>query len=687
MKRLNKTLLALFVCVSIVLTALAVPAFAAGTSLKAGVANIVVADGTITASAVFSNISGSAAATGKLILAQYVGGVLKSAAAADVTVAAKTENSAQVTADEVSDATVKCFLVEANNITPLAVTATKGANSPALSDILINGKSIGEVDSNQAFSADKNSYSIELSDDLVMPVVKGVVAEADNTYYAVTSYSYGADYQTATAAVTVKSTTGAASYTYTVNFSIARETVNPHVIKGAASDADFEAVSDTTFGEEYRSKNKVATTIYSGSTDATIGYLNTNLHTFTGTGGSALTAIPEGATASKIYANMPFRDWIVYKVNSEVLKGADYFALRTNGSSAKFADVLYDGTNTISTLADGTGLISFELAADANVHIITTKPVSDYVNKDHYTEIVNFSGHIVGAQPGNNNWGNDRNFDYMYTKKFSAGDTVTIPYRAAIANSRTPLIAVTPVKEEKTITPLVGELELKIPNTDGSKDGVFDTISYDEYAAYYKTVTGSDPVIDGTLNDKETEYKQEMIQANNQFGVIGEGEYIYTQTNRVFNGLNPVYGLEGCLFIKPNVLHAQQPRFWIMAALAGKKDVAAAKAETSGAYYDFSAGGAIPWYSFKVNRDCDVIVFTNLYEVTGYKNEGYEKVNLNADAFKNLKNGTVAGTYRSAQIKSYNAGDTVTVYNCANEQNYTAGSLAEVLPIMVVRFK
>lgn len=450
-----------------------------------------------------------------------------------------------------------------------------------------------------------------------------------------------------------------------------------HVVKGAESESDF--VMDAIFTNVKKSKTPVATVTYSALGD---GYLRTNLHAWSGTlTGTTDIGTNYTDTGSPVFGNSAINasgpQWVIYTVQDESLVGADYFSF--NGSG--YAN--FGALRGSLSIEDGATLMSFELDKPAVVSIVTTGAVQDYVDKDGFTFS---SGGFTAAQSNNNI---NRVFSYKYSKEYPAGSTVTIPYRTALDNVRAPLIAVQPIP--KTINPLMSELNHEIPH-EGSG------IQYEEYAAYYKSKTGKDPVITfgegvSELTDTEKDY------TNNRkslylpvIDVLNENSYVYTQTNRFIAELDPAFGLENCYFIRPNVEWGQPGYGWLSAALVGGTyDIgqwdAEAKKSSTGTTIGFDAV-PLPWYSFTVNKPCDVIVFTSGYTPLGYTSEGYKAVDLSSKAFGKARNGAITNVYNKAVIKSFEAGQTVYWYNPVNDNSgYTAGVMSEVLPIMVVRFK
>lgn len=658
MKRLSKKLFALIASVCVIFTAMTVPAFAAFGDLTAdNPVYITKAEGNITATVVFDN-SGTAEASGKFILAQYEGGVLKDAAVSDVTVPAGGINSATVSAVELAGAEVKCFVLEKTKLTPLKTAVNPADGTAALTNILVDGEPL------TGFNTDTTTYSIAASSSKV-PVVEGIPADAENTVVT-TSYSEGGG-KSITATVKSESTISDDEVTYEITFTLLDDgEPNPHVVVGAASDSDFTNVEGTKFGEELLSNTQVATSDVYNLTDVTsdqqVGYLRKNLHSFENAEGVLAeavkySAIPEGYTASRMYvtagADAVNFDWAVYQVNDPALVGADYFCLGTNVASARFGDVWYDGTSgkTVENdITDKTTLLEFEINAPATVHIITTAVAPEYASEEGYTYTNKINGQpiIMAAQTTLPRY--DRNFDHKYSKNFDAG-TVTIPYRTSLNSSRTPIIVVTPQI-------LVFDNPYKNTVITNFKNYI-NGLSYEDYCAY----AGETVVDDETLKTGLGTYDYNVAPQTN-FSV---GSLVGANTQRTVAFINPAFDLEGLEYINFDNSYTN-PRTggekkvnWLVEAFSGKPTCGMTDGAEAKDNYGFTK--TVPWASFDVAEDCDVIVIAR-GDIPAFEENGYVKSQLSDTAIiVNRTNGEVADNYKTMYVKSFEAGQTVDLYN------------------------
>jgi len=124
MKKIIKSIFAMVICLSVVLTAFSMTAFAA-TDATTSAPAYTIEGGTVAASADIDNSNGSATANVMLVLAQYEGTILKSAVIGETSVSAGATGTVEAEADEVSGATVKCYVWEKSTLAPLPIVAAE----------------------------------------------------------------------------------------------------------------------------------------------------------------------------------------------------------------------------------------------------------------------------------------------------------------------------------------------------------------------------------------------------------------------------------------------------------------------------------------------------------------------------------------------------------------------------------
>ena len=626
----------------------ALPVSAAETEgLIAGAVEFAEAEGSICASALIGNLDGVAEQTAMMILAQFKNKTLVSAAVNRVTVEPGKEAVASVEAAAEDGTQVRCFLLGAEMQEPLAAMAEYTTAAPALSGMTVNGEPMA------GFRPDTTAYTIPWDSkaegaEVPVPVVKGITA--NNSWYAVTSYQVTS--AEAIATVRAKNAAGAVSQAYTVTFTLRAQFAEEdyHVVAGATDPAGY--VPDPGFPKNKRSTAKVTANVntkeqnINGTIDGlkqenkqyevpiTDGYVYTNFH-------AKDASDPADTGARWLWNRGPDTLWVkeLTTLGAE-LKGCDYFALH----NATFE------TKELSTFVDTSKdyLFSFQLAKDATVAVLTADGGDSKLDVSHgYTKTANNQAVATVWQGADASSGVPRTFTYMYTKKYSAGDTVTIPYTEDLGRSRPPIVVLIPA----------------LPRFKPHVSGFTSLVNGMDYTAYrtYAGIESYNQKMDTYVrtDNKESFVKDRVLILVNELREMKLGALTGPNTQRVIQEMSPVMDLEGCTFLSfdSNLNNVSDTTPWAPPA-AGDRTVVwdpEAGAEVTLERADVTDRTAV-WQSFQVNVPCDVIIFTKNSAPVNV-DAGFNQIDYGRTILNQFRNNAQDNMYGQGYIKSYTAAD------------------------------
>ncbi len=622
----------------------------------------------------------------KLYIAEYDnhGNIVDVAESADVPFGKGMENilSATLSKSGKDGSTYKAFIWSDN--TPLASSSLYTLESPSLKAITADGKEI-------AFDAESKTATVCTDEKGYIPVIKGIAT--NNSFYVTTSYAN--DLTSAT--ITVRNPATEIEVNYTVNIDL-YEHEDVHCVVGGKS-TDFVADSGVTNG--YMSSKAVTTAHHT----ATNGILYTNLH-----GKDDDTVLDP--TGSRWASNNPANSnqyHEIYYVDPS-LEGLDYFAFNA-GDNAYTGDTL----------------LKFKVDKDCTIHILATNGN------------MSFAGYELSTMQSGNGWLKGRYMNGNFAKALRAiGVTPTYDlaakygalgkdafyttylktyYDAASESAQTTFDTAWAsvgnyfgsvyrysysrtyeLKEEET------ELEIVVPGNTNSSASSRDIIVVVEpksptgriglysdytdlcggmtYAEYCKhagltavdtnVATGTIPYAAGGSGAE----KNTMRKANLLTTAI-----IY---DRKFVDFTDTMGFENCYFIPSNVslVDTGSSPDWARYAFSGYNgNGLATNAESvtstkSYGTYDFSTAGNVPWFTFKVNKDCDVIITGRYLPAFTATEDGWTSGSWKSAPFTLMRDrkssttvegvvsqGESFGIYSNYAVKSYKAGSIVTIYN------------------------
>lgn len=516
--------------------------------------------------------------------------------------------------------------------TPASFPAKEGAEE--LRDLVINGESVfEELNENNEYIVSLSKNQTDYGSTKIVPYTM----DASSTVTLANGTGVFPDKQI----LTVKANNGKTTeYTILYEFDI-------HVVDGATSSKDF-VLTGTEFTDESASKSTVATKFISGD-----GKVYANLHEFVGDTADYTSATDTG---SRMYSNSVLDNWIVYKIHDEEIKGADYIPLESNFNSAKFADAA-----GVSELSDGDPILEFKVDADATISVITTVSVGALVSNDGFTCVKDNETVLTAAQPVVNQW--SRNFNYRYAKDYYAGETVTIPYRAAMTEGRTPVIVVVPKAEASgggTIDPIPTPDPTPTPDPEPTTliselTNVVSGMSYQAYCTY------AGETYDSNLDGELSTITNAFIQGDS-FAV---GSLVGPNTQRTVNSISSDYSyLEGLEYIRFNnsYTYSQSGSVnWLVEAYSGVKTTGPTGSGESKKYYGFSK--IVPWSTFKVTKPAEVIIAAT-GESAFLEEKGWSKTVITGGfAFDTIRTNGEVDKYSVIYKKEFAAGDTVEIYN------------------------
>ena len=565
------------------------------------------------------------------------------------------ENFISASLDATTGGTYKAFLWEGDNNIPIKPLASKiiSAETALLKGISVDGQLISD------FSADTTTYNVQVPQGAVVPVIKGVTS--DNSVYTTTSYGdISSDGQSVSAQVTAKQ--GDRTETYTVN--VVCEPID--VIKHAI---DIES-EDKTWG------------VYE------------NLH------GAASPAA--GARASSDYT----ADECFFNTVPSDLAGCDYIVGKRDVVSAyqfrlsNTADVLVLSSTQLTDMTeydeqDGNNMQMYYMkpafikmmkgAGIAPTYADALLWQSKYgtdgsAAKTALADKYNISADAFKNAPAKWVVNEGAKYVYRYTQRFEAGSVVTIP--ASPTQGVGHVVVVKPVQAEKQ------SLVEQITNFQYLVGGM----SYTKYCEHIGKTPNPDVKSTATI-DKDG-YKLRKFT---------EGAYLCgNATNRVITTINKLTGFENAYYIAPDYSMtgydgesvtvdqsadsyvAANDRRWITAAYTG---LARTVDASQNVVVDFDKKEA-KWFSFKVNKDCEVIVLSSVTASGSPQfckpEEGWVNSYLSDDAYIAHKGTALLAknTYRNMHVKEYKAGNIVELYNeNTGDQRYP-------IPYMtIIRFK
>ena len=297
------------------------------------------------------------------------------------------------------------------------------------------------------------------------------------------------------------------------------------------------------------------------------------------------------------------------------------------------------------------------------------------------------------------------NYKYKYTKTITGASEanpveVTVP---AITSSpekghRQPVVFVKAIDTRNDPTqkiPLVSDLKNLVAN-----------MTYAQYCEY----AGKEPQEDvdpghsrksnGTHNLPEGEGGACDNTSTNESVILGAtyavqkavvGGAYPVNVNRTFTGFSAVAGFENCYTIASDVVltngGSNTPQ-WAAAAYGGAKYDAGNGWDYKDNYcttgeFDFTGFGDVPWWEFKVNAPCEVII---IGEIPNFANEenGWVTTTLSEAPYSAKKSNALAvsKTYVS---KSFNKGNIVQL--CNDNKGDTSFAYGEVPYVTFIKFK
>lgn len=194
-------------------------------------------------------------------------------------------------------------------------------------------------------------------------------------------------------------------------------------------------------------------------------------------------------------------------------------------------------------------------------------------------------------------------------------------------------------------------------------------MNYDEYCEYVEDYTGNDyhngyPVINNSI-EKIAQY----YSVTNGF-TVGKS-FTCRNTQRKIFSLDNKSGFENAYFIGPDPGMGQNTHVapWITAAFNGTVQTVTHEGEK----YTFDFGDvSVPWFEFRVNRDCEVYIFS--YDNPEFcKDWDFEQLNIPLFEVQMIRasNGekTMVTPFKKVYKKHFKQGDTVELFNANSGSN------------------
>lgn len=195
-------------------------------------------------------------------------------------------------------------------------------------------------------------------------------------------------------------------------------------------------------------------------------------------------------------------------------------------------------------------------------------------------------------------------------------------------------------------------------------------MTYQEYCAY----AGLEADENYTSSKKISSGIYKLMSFSVGGNLLGEN------AQRKITSVDRALGIEDCLFIGSGASLYQKVSSapWIVSAFTGLKT------EADGCVLDLGSK-SVPWFSFKVNYDCNVIVLSGTKPKFCEDDSKWIYTSLNFEPYtaerfvtNEYSNVTV---FKNMYTRSCKAGETVTMYNDAS------GTNGEVPYLTIVKFK
>lgn len=709
MKKTVKRILTAFVCMAMLISCFGVFVYA-DTPLKGSYVEFVKDDSanTISAKAYVRNPEGNAETAAWLLLAEYNGDVMEKAATNKLTLAAGKEDFITTAAIEYNSARkYNAFLWYGDeSCRPIAPTATYGYNGQLLTGISIDGVEM------EGFDASKTEYTLPPAADGVVPVTKGITA--DNSVYTTTSYEKsGNNY---IAKVSAKSSDGTKTETYTITYtnSIYDTTNGYNAFHAISAYNNIDATKPENWVQDIEETSNKQT--YNGwvlkdsvlnKTNIYTPVLCSNLH-----GNPDFTdPTKTGSRWVTDYAPGNGTDWNIQgqQVLSipSGLEGLDYFIFNSNGRNDRTIDLSFTLSRAAEVAVYTTEINAFTGFATQTKLAENNWIVAGYKNKDctdkttgeYSTDANSIIGYAYPWKDSDGNWtkGYNQKYDgtiptkkedlvnsyngryqYLTTKSYSAGETVTVTTGDSKLIGRTPIVVIKPIASE--VKPMF------------EYNMTYGGMTLDQFCA----------AIGATKNTEYTGLASNKIKVNevrkvteNEFtynGITG-GTLIGLNNQRYLNKVEKTSGFENAYLTATDKEITYETKYWFY-------NVFYNKSTTDNIYPLVSRlNGNVLWQTFKVKRDCEVFVFScasasNPPAFASDSANGWTA--LDFDTTKNTTpftaiRGTAYGwdgsptnvKYQCVYVKEFKAGETANLYNSG-----VAGASGEDMPYMtVVRFK
>ncbi len=194
---------------------------------------------------------------------------------------------------------------------------------------------------------------------------------------------------------------------------------------------------------------------------------------------------------------------------------------------------------------------------------------------------------------------------------------------------------------------------------------ICDGMDYSEYCDYVESIYDVDLDV-GYLTPEGSRHR--IPSRYEIFTAETDGRLTGLNSQRKFTWINKRYNLEGAYLIAPDPGISQEDNTstWIKSAFYGCETFY--KAE-DGKTYRFAFGDySVPWFSFNVNCDCEVMIFSQ-YEVNFCeKDPTWRYTYLEEDPYKAQRTDpagavTEIDSFRNMYTAKFKAGDTVVLYN------------------------
>lgn len=586
---------------------------AAATNAKVGLVDLVETDTTVEAKVWMENADSDFGLGAEFLFAKYDNeSRLISVDKKEVTVSPLEKNIFTTGAISKPDTgSMKIFLWHNQNITPLANVLNSEYSGELLKGITINGETFADFDEN------KTSYTISVEDGSTVPVVKGIAA--DNSVYVTTVYgNISADGKSVTHTVKAEGRDGRKA-SYTLTFKIDEV---PLVVAPNGESWNFEnGKSNIALATPGVTKDGVATAD---------GILYEAFNNTAPVPDNVKITLGSGAI-SQVVGNLPF----FLTDNTDDGTAANHFGYSSD----------YSGENWIT----------FTLGKPATVYILSQ------LNSGAARDI-----HHGGIQDAGWTWvandyytmpmmGSGKYFAY-FSKSFD--ETLTYPLEVKIPvstdESKAGQIGYTDyvVALKEAASELVGLKPLVSDVTNYVKDKDFD--------AYYKYINGDSAT--GTRPTSNLWNTTDTIDTINDIAITSfvSGTNIkgFSSFGSFVDYVNPLTGYEGSYVVSLPSMVARWEGIstWVHHAALG----------VSNDLYSTSK----PWWSFKVNADCEITVLAHdnviipAYEEAG---SGWTKTILTENP-GGLHYSKVGGTQnnmlnKTAYTKKFTKGSVVQLYN------------------------